>query len=81
MIHVPYDTPNLEEGALFTVPSGLDDAEGRVFRVLHIENIMIYPASVACEIALEYEDIDDKVITTDFSKDNFTALKDNEEDD
>ena len=81
IIHVPYDLPNLEVGALFTVPSGIDQAKGRVFRVISMQNIMVYPASIACEIAPEYEDTDEKNITQDFTKSNFTALVDNEEDD
>jgi hypothetical protein len=81
MIHVPYDLAGLQEGALFTVPSGLDNAEGRIFRVLHMENIMIYPASIACEIAPEYEDTDEQASIHDFTERNFTVLLDNEEDD
>jgi hypothetical protein len=42
---------------------------------------MIYPASIACEIALEYEDSDEITLTNDFTKTNFTVLVDNEEDD
>ena len=81
MIHVPYDLHDLQVGALFIVPSGLDKAEGRVFRVISMQNIMIYLASIACEIAPEYFDTDEKTITTDFSQNNFTALVDYEDDD
>jgi len=81
IIHVPYDLEHLQVGCLFIVPSGLDNAEGRVFRVISMQNIMVYPASIACEIAPEYEDIDEKVIHTDYSAENFTLLIDNEEDD
>jgi hypothetical protein len=42
---------------------------------------MVYPASIACEIAPEYFDRDEPVQFTDFSKENFTLLIDNEEDD
>jgi hypothetical protein len=55
IIHVPYDTPGLQVGCLFIVPSGLDDGKGRLFRCTKLSNIMIYPASVACEIVPEYE--------------------------
>ena len=55
MIHVPYDLPDLQVGALFEIPSGLDNGKGRVFRVISMSNIMVYPASIACELALEYE--------------------------
>ena len=81
IIHVPYDLPGLQEGALFIVPSGLDHAEGRVFRVISMQNIMVYPASIACEIAPEYEDTDEKSTIRDFSQNNFTVLVDDEEDD
>lgn len=81
MIHVPYDLPHLEQGALFIVPSGLDHAKGRVFRVIQMQNIMVYPASIACEIAPEYEDTVEKANIVDFSKNTFTVLADNEDDD
>ena len=81
MIHVPYDLYGLERGALFTVPSGLDNAEGRLFRVINMQNIMMYPASIACEIAPEYADVETDATTKDFTNRNFAALVDNEEDD
>lgn len=55
IISVPYDTPQLQVGALFIVPSGIDNAKGRLFRVSRISNIMIYPASITCELVPEYE--------------------------
>lgn len=81
IIHVPYDLPNLQVGALFIIPSGLDKAEGRVFRVISMQNIMVYPASIACEIAPEYEDIDESILHEDFTQSTTTLLIDNEEDD
>lgn len=81
IIHVPYDLKGLEVGALFSIPSGLDNAAPRVFRVISMQNIMVYPASIACEIAPEYATSDEKVLTQDFSKNNFTVLVDHEEDD
>ena len=81
IIHVPYDLPHIQVGALFIIPSGLDQAEGRVFRVISMQNIMVYPASIACEIAPEYEDTDEIVSTNDFTNTNFNMLVDNEEDD
>ena len=54
IIHVPYDTPELQVGSLFIVPSGLDNGKGRLFRCTKLSNIMVYPASVACEIVPEY---------------------------
>lgn len=65
IIHVAYDLPHLAVGALFTLPSGLDNAPGRKFRVISMHNIMMYPASIACEVAPEYEDLDEPVIHND----------------
>ena len=82
MIHVPYDLPDLQVGALFEVPSGLDTGKGRLFRVISMANIMIYPASIACEIALEYESSDEQhLITTAHEKEDMPLLIDREEDD
>ena len=50
VIHVPYDLHDIQAGALFVIPSGIDNAKGRVFRVLRISNIAIYPASISCEL-------------------------------
>jgi hypothetical protein len=82
IIHVPYDLPDLQAGALFEVPSGLDNGKGRVFRVISMSNIMIYPASIACEIALEYESNDEQhLITTAHEKEDMPLLIDKEDDD
>lgn len=81
IIHVPYDLPNLQVGALFTIPGGIDDSKGRTFRVISMQNIMIYPASIACEIALEYESRDEQSTLRDFKHQDFTLLKDNDGDD
>lgn len=51
VIHVPYDLHDLQKGALFIVPSALDSAEGRVFRVERMSSTTLFPASIACEIA------------------------------
>ena len=55
IIHVAYDLHGLQQGALFLIPSGLDDGKGRLFRVTKLSNIAVYPASIACEIVPEYE--------------------------
>lgn len=81
IIHVPYDLPDLQVGALFIIPSGIDQAIGRAFRVISMQNIMIYPASISCEIAPEYEDTMQRTETRDFTQTNFNVLLDNEEDD
>jgi hypothetical protein len=82
IIHVPYDLPGLQAGALFDVPSGLDQAKPRTFRVISMQNIMIYPASIACEIALEYESADEQhLMTTALEKEDMPLLIDQEGDD
>ena len=82
IIHVPYDLPDLQVGALFEVPSGLDDGKGRLFRVISMSNIMIYPASIACEIALEYASNDEQhLITTAHEQEDMPLLIDREGDD
>lgn len=82
IIHVPYDLPGLQVGALFDVPSGLDTAKPRTFRVISMQNIMIYPASIACEIALEYESVDElRLTTTAQEKEDMPLLIDQEGDD
>lgn len=81
IIHVPYDLQGLQIGALFLVPSGIDAADGRMFRVISMQNIMVYPASIACEIAPEYRDTDELTLVQDFTKTNFNVLVDYEEDD
>jgi hypothetical protein len=82
IIHVPYDLPDLQAGALFDVPSGLDTGKDRTFRVISMSNIMIYPASIACEIALEYESNDEQhLITMAHEKEDMPLLIDKEDDD
>ena len=55
LISVRYDLPDIQQGSLFIIPTGLDNAKGRVFRVSKISNIMVYPASLTCELVPEYE--------------------------
>ena len=74
--------PDLQAGALFDVPSGLDNGADRTFRVISLSNIMIYPASIACEIALEYDSVDEQhLITTAHEKEDMPLLIDREDDD
>ena len=82
VIHVPYDLPDLQVGALFEVPSGLDEGKSRVFRVINMSNIMIYPASITCEIALEYDSVDEQqLVVTAREKEYMPLLIDQEGDD
>jgi hypothetical protein len=90
IIHVPYDLKDLQVGALFIIPSGLDHAKGRVFKVISMENIAVYPASIACEIAPVYENnfdrnqlnhVDNNFNLLTEENDNFMLLKEDERDD
>jgi hypothetical protein len=81
IIHVPYDLEGLQVGCLFEVPSGIDFAEPRLFRVISMQNIMVYPASIACEIAPEYENIDEPILHNNFANTTAPLLIDREEDD
>lgn len=81
IIHVPYDLENLQVGAQFIVPSGIDHAKGRVFRVISMQNIMVYPASIACEIAPEYYSVDEPHLINDFSNTTTPHLIDFDEED
>lgn len=78
IISVPYDTPQIQVGALFIVPGGLDNSKGRLFRVTQLSNIMIYPASITCQIVPEYYDEFDQSLH-DHSSNSFNLL--NEEGD
>lgn len=78
IIHVPYDTPKLQSGALFIVPSGLDNAEGRLFRVLKMSTISVYPATVACQIAPVWENTFEES-QLNHKDNNFNLLKEEED--
>ena len=79
IIHVDYDLPNLQQGALFIVPSGLDNAEGRIFRVVRITNSIVYPASVACEIVPEWEDTFVPETAYDYSHSSINLIAEEED--
>lgn len=78
VIHLPYDLEGLQSGAIVIVPSGLDNAEGRVFRVIRMSTIQVYPASIACEIGPVFES-DFERSQFNHSQDNFNLLVDEEE--
>lgn len=80
LIQVDYDLPGLQQGALFYIPSGLDDGKARLFRVVTISNSMVYPSSVICEIIPEYEDTLEEGYIYDYSETDFNLI-DEEEDD
>lgn len=79
VIHVPYDTPGLQAGGLFIIPSGLDNTEGRVFKILRMTNIAVYPINITCELGPVFINNDDRAMTEDFSSSNFNVLDDESE--
>lgn len=74
IIHVDYDLPGLQYGALFIVPSGLDDGNSRIFRVKRMTNSIVYPASIVCEIVPEYDNALDSQSTYDYTSSSFNLL-------
>lgn len=78
IIHVPYDLPNLQQGALFIIPSGIDKAKGRLFRVVKMVNSIIYPASISCQIVPEFENTYSNS-ESEFKHRSFTLLNDEED--
>ena len=74
IIHLPYDLEGLQQGAQVIIPSGIDNTQGRLFRIINISNRMIYPASFACEIAPEYESTSEKS-ELDYKHSNFNLLR------
>ena len=74
IIDVEYDLPGLQVGALFVVPSGLDYAQGRLFRVVSMQNSMIYPSAISCEIVPEYENTYSNT-QNDYKHSSFNLLK------
>lgn len=79
LISVPYDLKDLQVGAIFIVPSSIDNTKGRVFRVVRMRNSMIYPSSITCELVPEYENTfsSSEFVYKDSS---FNLLNDEEED-
>ena len=55
IIHLPYDLQGLQVGALVAVPSNIDNGKARIFRIIDMSSIMVYPASIACKIAPQYK--------------------------
>lgn len=80
VIHLPYDLERLQAGCLVIVPSGLDNAQGRVFKILEMSSIMIYPASIACKIGPVFEN-SFEASQFDHSDNNFSALAEEDEED
>lgn len=79
LIHVPYDLPGLQAGALFIVPSALDKTEGRVFKVLDMRVGAVYPSEITCELGPVLANAQPQHEIKNFAQSNFNLL--NVEDD
>ncbi len=77
LIQVPYDTPRIARGALFEIPSGLDNAQPRLFRVIDMDVVGVTPAYITCKIGPMYINQFDKSEFT--HKNNDFNLLDGEE--
>ena len=78
IIHIPYDTPGIQRGALFSFPSGIDGTPDRMFRVVNMMVTMIYPASISCEVVPEYENTFEKS-SMDYKHNDFNLLNTDED--
>lgn len=79
IIHVPIDLKGLEAGAIFIVPSNLDNTKGRVFKVIDMYTESIFPCSIACRLGPVFESESHDGEVEDFTQSNFNLI--NEEDD
>ena len=78
LISVPYDLEKLQAGSIFIIPSALDKAQGRVFKVLRMSTIGVYPSSITCEIGPVWES-DGAKEGLDYTTSNFNLLVEDEE--
>lgn len=78
LIHVPYDLENIQVGSLFIIPGGIDKSLGRLFKVVSMQTIALYPASITCEIVPEYETTFEKA-SHNFTQTSFNLLKEEED--
>ncbi|MCM1323016.1 MAG: hypothetical protein NC218_02420 [Acetobacter sp.] len=50
LINVHFDTPGIQQGALYEVKDPLKPDAGRLFRVTKLQTGILYPAFVTCQI-------------------------------
>lgn len=78
-IHVPYDLPGIQAGALFIIPSAFDNTKGRVFKVTDMHASQVYPACISCVLGPVMESEFETSQTRDFQKTDFNLLNEEEE--
>lgn len=77
IISVPYDLKGIQKGALFAIPSGIEGAPSRFFRVESLLNVMIYPSSISCEVVPEWSNtLPDTKLNLQYSDFNLVAQED-----
>lgn len=78
IISVPYDLNGLQKGSLFYIPSAFDNTPERLFRVTELSSIMIYPASITCQLVPEYDNTFSQNLF-DHKRNSFNLLRDEED--
>lgn len=78
IISVPYDLNGLQKGSLFYIPSAFDNTSDRLFRVTELSSIMIYPASITCQLVPEYDNTFSQNLF-DHKRNSFNLLRDEED--
>ena len=78
-ISVPYDLPNIQAGSLFALPGGIDNSQARLFRVVEMSNIMLYPASITCMLVPEWKNTAKESQIVEFKNNDFNLLKEEED--
>lgn len=74
LIVVPYDLPKLQVGSLFIIPSGLDDGQARVFKVIRMKVTAIFPSEIVCELGPMIKSNHEAGLSKDFSKRNTSVI-------
>ena len=78
LISVPYDLAHVQAGSIFALPSGIDNAEARLFRVVEMSTIMLYPASITCKLVPEWSNTVKESQIVDFKTQDFNLLREEE---
>ena len=81
LIVVPYDLPKLQIGALFIIPPGIDGGEARVFKVISMKVIAMYPSEITCELGPMLKSDFDHSQSKDYSNSNMSVIVEETDDD
>ena len=75
LLSVPYDLEHIQVGCLFTIPAAIDDADDRLFRVIEMSTVQLYPASITCRVAPEYRTEVERAELNNFKTTTFNLLR------